>query len=241
MSSSLFGGSAAQQPFIGGHMGQGPNAGQSGGLAGTNSQSLSGTSKFNDLSESTRSVIESIDGALRSQAQVADELKTFPLGQGMQRVSSALEQHSVEATAVASLLAQDVRATADLRSRLERDLTTLTKVNTLIEGCTNPQAKASAAKAVAGFPHEYFSQKAEEFHERLALYDAALNATIVPTLRAQHASFMALASAVAALDLELKKIKDSYRTIWRAKTGSVQDPFRHRDGLEITLSGVTIR
>jgi nucleoporin p58/p45 len=48
---------------------------------------------------------------------------------------------------------------------------------------------------------------------------------IVPTLRAQHASFMSLASHVAALDTDLKLLKDEYRILWREKTKSVQDPF----------------
>ena len=45
---------------------------------------------------------------------------------------------------------------------------------------------------------------------------------------------MALASAIASLDLQLKRLKDDYRVIWREKTGnSVLDPFkaaRTKDG-----------
>lgn len=54
---------------------------------------------------------------------------------------------------------------------------------------------------------------------------------IVPTLRAQHTSFMALASALASLDLQLKGLKEDYRVIWRDKTGKVgMDPFRAAAG-----------
>lgn len=54
---------------------------------------------------------------------------------------------------------------------------------------------------------------------------------------------MALASSVAALDLQLKQLKDDYRAIWREKTGSVQDPFKakSREALERGVEGMEIR
>lgn len=44
-------------------------------------------------------------------------------------------------------------------------------------------------------------------------------------MQAQHATFIALASKTAAADDELQKIKALYTQLWRAKTGSVRDPF----------------
>jgi nucleoporin p58/p45 len=61
-------------------------------------------------------------------------------------------------------------------------------------------------------------------------------------LEAQHATFMALASRTAAVDAELQKVKILYTQLWRAKTGSMRDPFNDLDcitgdfGLE-SLSG----
>ena len=52
---------------------------------------------------------------------------------------------------------------------------------------------------------------------------------ITSTLQAQHSSFVALASKAAALDAELQKLKNTYRTLWRARTGSARDPFDERD------------
>jgi nucleoporin p58/p45 len=37
--------------------------------------------------------------------------------------------------------------------------------------------------------------------------------------------FITLASKTAAVDAELQKIKALYAQLWRAKTGSVRDPF----------------
>lgn len=64
---------------------------------------------------------------------------------------------------------------------------------------------------------------------------------IMPTLEAQHTSFMTLASSVAALDTQLKHLKDEYRIIWREKTGSVQDPFKRMGTIENRMEGVEIR
>lgn len=52
---------------------------------------------------------------------------------------------------------------------------------------------------------------------------------ITSTLEAQHSSFIALASKTAALDGELQKIKALYTQLWRAKTGSMRDPFNELD------------
>lgn len=40
---------------------------------------------------------------------------------------------------------------------------------------------------------------------------------------------MALASKTAALDTELQKIKVLYTQLWRARTGSMRDPFDDLD------------
>ena len=54
--------------------------------------------------------------------------------------------------------------------------------------------------------------------------------SILPTLKAQHASVLSLASSVSGLELELKSLKDDYRGIWREKTGRLVDPFRLASG-----------
>lgn len=59
---------------------------------------------------------------------------------------------------------------------------------------------------------------------------------------------MALASAIASLDLQLKRLKDDYRVIWREKTGNtVLDPFKAArtkegsNGVERGVRGMEIR
>lgn len=52
---------------------------------------------------------------------------------------------------------------------------------------------------------------------------------ISSTLQTQNAIFVSLAAKTAAVDAELQKIKALYAQLWRAKTGSVRDPFNDLD------------
>lgn len=65
--------------------------------------------------------------------------------------------------------------------------------------------------------------------DALDMFFVARETAITSTLQAQHASFVALANKTAALDSELQKLKNTYRALWRAKTGSARDPFNELD------------
>ena len=69
---------------------------------------------------------------------------------------------------------------------------------------------------------------------------------ISATLQAQHATFLALASKTASVDAELQKLKAVYAQLWRAKTGSVRDPFNDgvkpaETGSDFGLGGLHVR
>jgi nucleoporin p58/p45 len=75
----------------------------------------------------------------------------------------------------------------------------------------------------------------------LAASQAQANATpaaIGATLQSQHATFVALASKTAAVDAELQKVKALYTQLWRAKTGSMRDPFEERGVADVGLDGL---
>ena len=52
---------------------------------------------------------------------------------------------------------------------------------------------------------------------------------ISSTLQTQHGIFVSLAGKTAAVDAELQKVKALYTQLWRAKTGSMRDPFNDLD------------
>ena len=103
---------------------------------------------------------------------MSEEIKTRDLGGEISKTSELYEQYSAvrryfaekgekltlcylqEATAVSNMLAQDGRLVAELRTKLETDLSDLAKATAIIEGFKSPQVKGAAAKAVANFPYE---------------------------------------------------------------------------------------
>ncbi|GAA5847827.1 hypothetical protein JCM9279_006653 [Rhodotorula babjevae] len=224
---------------------------------------ISKTTKFNDLPDAARNVVEEIDKFIRQQCSLADELKAKDLGSDIASTQRMYEQYSAEAATVSSLLQTDSRLLSALRAELEQSLTDLTKTTLLIEGFKAPQSpKAQEAKQVATFPYEFFRRKTDEMKDRVGRYKATMDqisallsspshalspSSIIPTLKAQHASLVSLASAVSALDLDLKQLKDAYRAIYRDKTGRLADPFRVNGngaglgGVERGVGGMAIR
>ncbi|KPV77209.1 uncharacterized protein RHOBADRAFT_52148 [Rhodotorula graminis WP1] len=214
---------------------------------------ISKTTKFNDLPDAARNAVEEIDKFIRQQCTLADDLKAKDLGSDIASTQRMYEQYSAEAATVSSLLQMDSRLLSALRAELEQSLTDLTKTTLLIEGFKAPQSpKAQEAKQVATFPYEFFRRKTDEMKDRVGRYKATMDqisallsspshalspSSIIPTLKAQHASLVSLASAVSALDLDLKQLKDAYRAIYRDKTGRLADPFRV-NGSGAGLAGV---
>lgn len=88
----------------------------------------------------------------------------------------------------------------------------------------------------------FFRRKAEELTRRLTTYKTSIEQiqgqlsrsdpdqvkAILPTLRAQHAATLQLASRLSTLEHGTTELKDEYRDLWREKTGSVRDPFIER-------------
>ena len=105
----------------------------------------------------------------------------------------------------------------------------------------------SANRKEAGFdssPCAVYTPRCAFFLALIHVYRVLNNVmlAISTTLEAQHASFIALANKTAALDASLQKVKAIYTQLWRAKTGSMRDPFNELDrgaGGEFGLEGLS--
>jgi nucleoporin p58/p45 len=67
---------------------------------------------------------------------------------------------------------------------------------------------------------------------------------ISSTLQTQHAIFVSLAARTAAVDGEVQKVKELYTQLWRAKTGSMRDPFNDLDrgsGGEFGMESIQVK
>ncbi|KAL8291812.1 hypothetical protein RQP46_002070 [Phenoliferia psychrophenolica] len=231
-------GAAAPAPAAPAPLGQLPVAGQQ---QQQQQGAISKRTKWDDLPEQTRNFMELIQASITSQTDTADALKRLKLGGEIEQTKLLHQQCLEDYTAVRLLLEQDDRDVRELRKKIDDEELDMHKITTLVDGAKSPQTKGQAAKAVANFPFEFFSRKAEEFQEKLRLYKATMEqihahlqanheserdpAMIVPTLKTQCDSMLHLASVVATLHNELKTLKDDYRTLWREKKGSVLDPF----------------
>jgi nucleoporin p58/p45 len=58
------------------------------------------------------------------------------------------------------------------------------------------------------------------------------------TLQSQHATFVGLAAKVSSVHAELESVKRLYTQLWRARTGSVRDPFEERGVGDVGLEGM---
>ncbi|GAA5854855.1 hypothetical protein JCM8547_004097 [Rhodosporidiobolus lusitaniae] len=220
--------------------------------------------KFNDLPDAARTVIEEMDKFIRQQCALADELQQKDLGEEIEQTRRTFQGVAADASTLTSLLSSTQLSLWHLRSTLESSLSDLTKTTTLIEGFKGTKPPAEA-KAVAGFPYEYFRRKTDEMSERVGRYKGSMEqissllssqsshphglspSSLLPTLKAQHASLLSLASSVAALNEELRELKDEYRGIWREKTGKGGDPFpppmrgNGVGGVERGVAGMAVR
>ncbi|SCZ91666.1 BZ3500_MvSof-1268-A1-R1_Chr5-1g07592 [Microbotryum saponariae] len=233
--------------------------------------SLNKMTKFNDLPENVRAVIEGMDSFVRQQVHLSEQLKRRELGVEIEKTRNEWQQCSADATAISSLLLHSSNSVSAVRNRLDQDAQDVEKATWIVEGFKNPQGpKAQQAKAVQTFPFEFFRNKTDEFDARLKNYKETIEvgfssrrglrsfntnrydhipqqiqqylsspsslsssidpSSIVPTLKSQTTSFLALASNVASLQSDLHRLKDEYRLIWRDRTGRVTDPFREREG-----------
>ncbi|KAK4705107.1 nucleoporin p58/p45, partial [Phenoliferia sp. Uapishka_3] len=209
--------------------------------------------KYEHLPDAMRTGIDGLQAMITAQMEIGDQLKTKAddVGHGITHTASLQRQYQLEATAVRVLLDEDKQHVDDLRARLTVEQGHLLKIKELVEAT---QSTGGPSRDLANYPMKFFTQKADVMQEKIRNYRCTMEqiqhqietsrgaernpASIVPTLRAQHASLISLASAVATIDAELKVLKDDYRAIFKAKTGFVQDPFVVKRGSGKLENGV---
>ncbi|KAL5525678.1 hypothetical protein ACEPAG_7014 [Sanghuangporus baumii] len=228
------------------------------------------TTKFNDLPEDVRKQFEQIDAHIQGRVQISTELKQHKLGDEPQKGAEQIRIVHKDLVNSINKLRSDIAAMRELRARMDQAVQDTIAATRIIDAFKASQSGQSAQsqqtvwlKNYAGFPLEFFARVTEQLKERLQWFNNTLeqierklvseanHVSITPqsvtsTLQAQHASFVALAAKTAALDGELQKLKHTYRTLWRARTGSARDPFNELDrstivgGGELGIEGLSV-
>ncbi|CCL99285.1 uncharacterized protein FIBRA_01301 [Fibroporia radiculosa] len=198
--------------------------------------------KFNDLPDEIKKTLENVDALIQGRIQISNDLKQRKVGQEAVKGQDGVRSVHKDLVSAITTLHSDVLHTRDLKIKVDQTVQDTIVATRLVDGFRNPQQHGAYLKNYADFPLEFFARVTEQMKERLRWYQktieqierklssAAAQSQFTPqaitsTLEAQHATFIALASKTAALDAELQKIKTLYTQLWRAKTGSMRDPF----------------
>ncbi|KAG5635437.1 hypothetical protein H0H81_011257 [Sphagnurus paluster] len=207
----LFGGNQQQQTM-----------GLSAATSISNTALLSKSTKFNDLPEEIKRTLESIDSHIQGRVQISKDLHQRKLGDEPLKAQELLRGIHKDLVNTTTQTRNDSHLTKDMKAKVEQAVQDTIVATRIVDAFKAPQGSgAGYLKDHAEFPLEFFTRVTETMKQRLAWYKS--------TIEAQHATFIALASKTAALDADLQKIKVLYTQLWRAKTGSVRDPFNDLD------------
>ncbi|KAG2369115.1 hypothetical protein BDR07DRAFT_1468682 [Suillus spraguei] len=207
---------------------------------------FSKSTKFNDLPDDIKKTFEAIDSHIQGRIQISNELKQRKMGDEAIKGQELIHELHKELLGVSSVIRSDSLFAKDLKAKTEQAVQDTIVATTIIEGFKYPHQSAAYLKNHASFPLEFFTRVTQEMQERLQWFkntieqiERKLSASasqsqntpqaISSTLQTQHAIFVALAARTAAVDAEVQKVKALYTQLWRAKTGSMRDPFNELD------------
>ncbi|KAI0067291.1 hypothetical protein BV25DRAFT_1819618 [Artomyces pyxidatus] len=216
------------------------------------------STKFNDLPDNVRKVFEDIEAHVQGRVQISNDLKQRKVGEESTKGQDLIRGVHKDLINAITVLQNDVLSTRDIRAKVDQSVQDTIVATHIIDGFRNPQQHGAYLRNHATFPLEFFTRITEQMRRRLQWYKATIEQierklastaqqaqytpqVISTTLEAQHASFIALANKTAALDADLQKLKVLYTQLWRAKTGSMRDPFNELDrgtGGEFGLDGL---
>ncbi|KAH7884479.1 hypothetical protein F5I97DRAFT_1889812 [Phlebopus sp. FC_14] len=222
---------------------------------------FSKSTKFNDLPDEIRKKFENLDSHIQGRIHISNELKQRKLGQEATKSQDLIRGIRKELLSANNIIQSDVLFTRDLKTKTEQAVQDTIIAIRIIDGFRNPQLNGTFLKNHASFPLEFFTRVTKEMQERLQWYrntieqiERKLSSTatqaqttpqaIASTLQTQHGIFVALASRTAAVDAELQKVKALYTQLWRAKTGSMRDPFSDLDrgsGVDFGMESLQVK
>ncbi|GJJ08374.1 hypothetical protein Clacol_002588 [Clathrus columnatus] len=193
------------------------------------------TTRFNDLPETVQKVFETIDTHIQGRIQISRALKSRSLADEPTKAAETLRRAHNDLLNTVSSQQSDRTVVEEIRSKVDQCVQDTIITTRIIDGFKNPQQNGTYLKNHVTFPLEYadelyraalslkiyFIRAAENIRHKLLWYKS--------TIEAQNKSFLALAAKTAELDTELQKLKNEYRELWKAHTGSARDPFNELD------------
>ncbi|KAF8071813.1 hypothetical protein FPV67DRAFT_1651102 [Lyophyllum atratum] len=242
--------------LFGSNQQQQQNLGLSNAYPTPNGFILTKATKFNDLPDELKRTLEFVDSHIQGRIQISKDLHQRKLGDEPLKAQQLLRGIQKDFVNTSTQIRDDLHFTKDMKAKVEQAVQDTIVATRIVDGAKAPQGSGGASylKDHANFPLEFFSRATDNMKQRLAWYKSTIEQIerklassagqsqtphtasnvshctgISATLQAQHETFLSLANKTAALDAELQKIKTLYTQLWRAKTGSVRDPFNELD------------
>ncbi|KAF8271170.1 hypothetical protein EI94DRAFT_615187 [Lactarius quietus] len=204
------------------------------------------STKFNDLPENVKKTFEDIEAHIQGRLQISKDLKQRQVGEEATKGQDLIRSMHKDLINSISVLQNDILSTRDLKAKVDQSVQDTIVAVHIIDGFRNPQQHGAHLRNHANFPLEFFTRITDQMRKRLQSYKETIEQierkltsaaqqvqyspqAISATLEAQNVSFVALANKIAALDTDLQRLKALYTQLWRAKTGSMRDPFSQLD------------
>ncbi|KAF8485985.1 hypothetical protein DFH94DRAFT_709465 [Russula ochroleuca] len=204
------------------------------------------STKFNDLPDNVKKTFEDIEAHIQGRVQISKDLKQRKVGEEATKGQDLICKTHKDLINSIAVLQNDILNTRNLKAKVDQSVQDTIVAVHIIDGFRNPQQHGAYLRNHANFPLEFFTRITDQMRRRLQSYKETIeqierkltSATqqvqytpqaISATLEAQNTSFVALANKTAALDADLQKLKALYTQLWRAKTGSMRDPFNQLD------------
>ncbi|KAH8990335.1 hypothetical protein EDB92DRAFT_1866013 [Lactarius akahatsu] len=204
------------------------------------------STKFNDLPENVKKTFEDIEAHIQGRLQISKDLKQRQVGDEATKGQDLIRGMHKDLINSITVLQNDILSTRDLKAKVDQSVQDTIVAVHIIDGFRNPQQHGAHLRNHANFPLEFFTRITDQMRKRLQSYKETIEQierkltsaaqqvqytpqVITATLEAQNTSFVALANKIAALDTDLQRLKALYTQLWRAKTGSMRDPFSQLD------------
>lgn len=204
------------------------------------------STKFNDLPENVKKTFEDIEAHIQGRLQISKDLKQRQVGDEATKGQDLIRGMHKDLINSITVLQNDILSTRDLKAKVDQSVQDTIVAVHIIDGFRNPQQHGAHLRNHANFPLEFFTRITDQMRKRLQSYKETIEQierkltsaaqqvqytpqAITATLEAQNTSFVALANKIAALDTDLQRLKVLYTQLWRAKTGSMRDPFSQLD------------
>ncbi|KAG6865796.1 hypothetical protein C0991_011788 [Blastosporella zonata] len=183
---------------------------------------------------------------IQGRLQISKDLHQRKLSEEPLKAQELLQGIRKDLMNISAQTQDDHHLAKDMKSKVDQAVQDTVVAIRLVDAFKAPQGSGTSyLNSHANFPLEFFTRVTENMRSRLLWYKTTIEQIerklsssagqaqtpqgISATLQAQHTTFISLANKTAALDIEFQKIKTFVTQLYRAKTGSVRDPFNQLD------------